>query len=163
VLITTDSVLHALHHSYDTILAEIETNLVFRTLGALLKDCHEALATLEREGGPVPAESLRDVDLYLTIARNLLAGAGGPARRGAPRRPRRGGDRLRLLGRQVAGPVPTRAGPGGARPAEGHPVPGRPDHRDDPADLDLRRPALRGLLAVSAARPLHQEPRAEAA
>lgn len=76
VLITTDSILHALHKSYDGILCELETSFFAWTLEEILRDCHEALvavANVNEEEALV--ENFRDVDLYLTVARNLLAGA----------------------------------------------------------------------------------------
>jgi hypothetical protein len=77
VLITTDSILHALHRSYDVLLEELEEGLFTDAIAAVLADTHARLATAAGEAS-APAESLRDVDLYLTVARNLLAGAVAP-------------------------------------------------------------------------------------
>lgn len=77
VLVTTDSVLHALHATYDRILAELETTVLRLALDAALRDAHEGLAS-RAAGNPALAANWQDVDLYLTIARNLLAGAGEP-------------------------------------------------------------------------------------
>ncbi|MBI3800359.1 MAG: DUF3160 domain-containing protein [Deltaproteobacteria bacterium] len=77
VLITTDSILHALHRSYDQILQELELTLFSTTIGEVLSKGHETLAQLAQ--GNTDAElsnQYRDVDVYLTVARNLLAGAG---------------------------------------------------------------------------------------
>jgi len=77
VLITADSLLHALHKSYDEILMEIEMTSFTSTLGHLFETAQGQLGkrTWAVEDGP----NVRDVDLYLTTARNLLAGAGAPA------------------------------------------------------------------------------------
>ncbi|TWU30035.1 hypothetical protein Pla144_08210 [Bythopirellula polymerisocia] len=74
VLVTTDSVLHAWHRSYDNLLQRIEYSFLMPTIADLLKDCHEQLATQVQDGKEITA-SYQDVDLYLTVARNLLAGA----------------------------------------------------------------------------------------
>lgn len=76
LLITTDSILHAFHHSYDKILLELESGYLAGRLDLVLSGCHEALA--EDVADSVPPElnaSYRDVDLYLAVARNLLAGS----------------------------------------------------------------------------------------
>lgn len=77
VLITTDSILHALHRTYDDLLMELEETYFFVALKEILAQCHNELATESRSGEMV--DSARDVDLYLTVARNLLAGAGATA------------------------------------------------------------------------------------
>ena len=75
VLITTDSILHALHRSYDSILESLESDEFTKTLSATLEKSHQAM-----RGASVITPKLResygDVDLYLTVARNLL----GPAK-----------------------------------------------------------------------------------
>lgn len=74
LLITADSILHAFHHSYDKILLKLENNQIRARLAAVLGDSHAALAAMAEEH---PQEELfdtyRDVDLYLTVARSLLA------------------------------------------------------------------------------------------
>ncbi len=79
VLVTTDSILHALHKSYDAILLELETTWFQWTLEEVLADVHTAL---QREAQENPDSRLeknyRDVDLYLTVARNLLGGTQTP-------------------------------------------------------------------------------------
>ena len=79
VLITTDSVLHALHRSYDKMLKELELGLFQHTIDEVLAATHGEVKKALGEG---PADevrrSLADVDLYLTVARNLLRGAGAP-------------------------------------------------------------------------------------
>ncbi len=77
VLITTDSIVHAMHRSYDQILQELELTLFSSTIGDILSKCHEELAQLARRNTDAGLiNHYRDVDLYLTVARNLLIGAG---------------------------------------------------------------------------------------
>jgi hypothetical protein len=77
VLVTTDSIMHALHKSYDDILMELEMTVFTQTIRQVLADTHDKLSA-PYQAGAVP-ESVADVDLYLTVARNLLEGAGAPA------------------------------------------------------------------------------------
>jgi hypothetical protein len=77
VLVTTDSVMHALHTSYDDILMELEMSVFTSTIRKVLADAHDKLSA-PYQAGAVP-ESVLDADLYLTVARNLLQGAGAPA------------------------------------------------------------------------------------
>jgi len=77
VLVTTDSILHALHRSYDEILMQLELTLFSTTVGQILEDCHASLERKAAANKEAPcALNCRDADLYLTVARNLLAGAG---------------------------------------------------------------------------------------
>ena len=79
VLVTSDSILHAMHRSYDDILLELETTLFTWTIDQILADSHQALAEKASANKDAAlAANYRDVDLYLTVARNLLAGAGAP-------------------------------------------------------------------------------------
>jgi hypothetical protein len=77
VLVTADSIMHALHKSYDDILMEMEMTVFTQTIKTILADAHAKLSAPYKDGG-VP-QSVLDVDLYLTVARNLLEGAGGAA------------------------------------------------------------------------------------
>ncbi len=82
VLVTTDSIMHALHRSYDQILMELEANLFAHLVDEILTDCQKANAERAAKNKDATlAKSYRDVDLYLTIARNLLAGAAAPAKK----------------------------------------------------------------------------------
>jgi Protein of unknown function (DUF3160) len=78
VLVTTDSILHALHRSYDAILQNLETTEFTSTLRTTLEKSHESLrkANLAK---PKLKASYQDVDLYLTVARNLLEAKSGDA------------------------------------------------------------------------------------
>ncbi len=75
VLITTDSILHAMHRTYDDVLIEIEQTFLTAALDEVLEKCHDSLATSAPAWGAT-AKNYQDVDLYLTVARNLLKGAG---------------------------------------------------------------------------------------
>jgi hypothetical protein len=79
VLVTSDAILHAMHRSYDDILLELETTLFTWTVDQILSDSHKALAEKASANKDAAlAANYRDVDLYLTVARNLFAGAGAP-------------------------------------------------------------------------------------
>jgi hypothetical protein len=79
VFVTTDSILHALHRSYDELLKDLEVGLFTATIDSVLSDVHAELGKRVRgTTDPSLLTSLRDIDLYLTVARNLLAGAGAP-------------------------------------------------------------------------------------
>jgi hypothetical protein len=75
VLVTTDSILHAMHRSFDDILIEIETGIFAPTIGQLLAETHERLQAEVADGKKDPElrKSVEDVDLYITVARNLGA------------------------------------------------------------------------------------------
>lgn len=69
VLVTTDSGFYALHHSWDEGLAAVEGAVLAPALTRLLARIHEGLA-------PSPGDAAAaDVDVYLAVARTLLAGA----------------------------------------------------------------------------------------
>jgi hypothetical protein len=75
VLVTADSILHAMHRSFDNIVIELEITHFAPAIKKLLDEAH---AALKGEAGALADPALRqsgeDVDLYLTVARNLLAG-----------------------------------------------------------------------------------------
>lgn len=72
VLVTTDSLLHIMHRSFDNTLAEVEERTFAPALREILAACQEELGRRARQG-VAAADNYRDVDLYLTVARNLLA------------------------------------------------------------------------------------------
>ena len=77
VLITTDSILHAMHRSFDAILIQIEMNFLLPTIKKLLVDTRAALqAEAPALGNAQVEKSAEDIDLYLTVALNLLDGNG---------------------------------------------------------------------------------------
>lgn len=77
VFISTDAILHALHMSYDLILMDVESAVLVPKLDALLAELHTALPVLEARYAAEPdmRTPLRDLDVYLTVPRTLLAGA----------------------------------------------------------------------------------------
>jgi len=77
VFVSTDAILHALHMSYDLLLQDVEREILIPKLDALLAELHAALPALAAQyaGEPGMLTSLRDVDVYLTVPRTLLAGA----------------------------------------------------------------------------------------
>ncbi len=74
VLITADSLLHVVHRSFDNTLKEIEERMLAPAIGRILTAAHEELGRRGIGAGDPWVENYRDVDLYLTVARNLLAG-----------------------------------------------------------------------------------------
>jgi hypothetical protein len=77
VFVSTDSIMHALHKSYDDILMDMEMGIFTMTIKDILAKTHAEAGAKYKDGG-VP-NNVMDVDLYLTVARNLLEGAGSPA------------------------------------------------------------------------------------
>ncbi len=71
LLVTTDSILDAMHRSFDAILAELETQVLRKTLQDALRKVHYALPELAKTH-PALIEAATDLDLYLTVALNLL-------------------------------------------------------------------------------------------
>ena len=77
VLITTDSILHAMHKSFDATLKNLETYYFYPEVEKVLKAMHNELEQLaQSEENKQLMTNLKDVDLYLTVARNLIQGAG---------------------------------------------------------------------------------------
>ncbi len=73
VLVTTDSLLHAFHQSYDDLLKELETTILSPQLVALLKETRATLATQQQADTDTTLAPLyHDVDLYLAVAYHLL-------------------------------------------------------------------------------------------
>ncbi len=77
VFVSSDAILHAVHMSYDNILMSLELTSLIPAVDAVLTDLSTTgLTTLQKRYASNPAleSSLRDLDLYLTVARSLLAG-----------------------------------------------------------------------------------------
>ena len=74
VLVTTDSILNALHRSFDTTLEELERGYFAYATDATLSRAADGLPALAQN--KALRASAEDVDLYVTVARNLLAGLG---------------------------------------------------------------------------------------
>lgn len=79
VFVSTDAILHAIHRSYDDILIETERGHLIPKLEALLDGLHAKIPELVARYASEPrmAQMIRDVDLYLTVPRALLAGGTG--------------------------------------------------------------------------------------
>lgn len=79
LLVTTDSILDALHRSFDAMLAELEVEVLSPMVREVLKTTREAAVALAK-ADPSLATSADDVDLYLTTALNLLTTDPGKGR-----------------------------------------------------------------------------------
>jgi len=71
VYVSVDSILHAIYASHDSLLASLETTSLAKRLDATLGAMHCGLASA---AASYPPDVAKDVDLYLTVARSLLAG-----------------------------------------------------------------------------------------
>ena len=69
VYITADSVFHAIFASHDAIVEKLERASLAPALGEALDRMHCALAAATA----YPADTVRDLDLYLTVARSLAS------------------------------------------------------------------------------------------
>lgn len=72
VFITSDSILHALHRSYDEILKELEATWFHGTIDEILTNSQAALAIRAAASPHELRDNMRDVDIYLGVARKLL-------------------------------------------------------------------------------------------
>lgn len=68
IYVSADAILHSVFKSNDAILEETEASLAPRLVGVLTR-MHDALAKVR----DYPPEIARDADVYLTVARSLLA------------------------------------------------------------------------------------------
>lgn len=75
VLITSDSILYALHRSFDAILMDLELVALEPELRLLLDETHAALGDAITSGALPPSldTAANDLDVYLTVARQLLS------------------------------------------------------------------------------------------
>ncbi|MEX0845063.1 MAG: DUF3160 domain-containing protein [Balneolaceae bacterium] len=74
VYISSDAILHAIHMSYSAILKDMEALMILPRITELLGNLHDQLPELDTKyGSDAQMEiSLKDVDLYLTVALLLL-------------------------------------------------------------------------------------------
>lgn len=72
VFISADSILYAVHRSYDQLLEGLETQSLRPTLDALLVAMRASLAAGAL--GPLGGDTVRDLDLYLAVPLALLRG-----------------------------------------------------------------------------------------
>ena len=83
VFVTSDSLLHAWHHSYDAILMEVEENVLMVAFDDILTGMSQQLrAAQQAYGAGILADSLQDMDFYLSVALSLLHGNPVPTRLG---------------------------------------------------------------------------------
>ncbi len=81
VFVTSDSVLHAWHRSYDAMLEELELTYLLHSLDAILAAMHDAMPKANDEyGAGVLKDSVLDADYFLAVARNLLANGKVPSK-----------------------------------------------------------------------------------
>lgn len=73
VYISADSILNAVHRSYESILESLEDRVLSKELDQLLAGMHQKLA--QSPPAAVDAKALADADLYLAVARSLLVGS----------------------------------------------------------------------------------------
>lgn len=71
LFVSADSIMNAVHRSYDTMLASLESAYLAKELSALLLAMQQALAGSADAG--FSTEVIADVDIYLAVARSLLA------------------------------------------------------------------------------------------
>ena len=76
VFLSTDAVLHALHASYDHILMDLEREILVPNLAEFLDALYNNYRQLldKYKSNEAMQKSLGDVDLYITMAKSLLAG-----------------------------------------------------------------------------------------
>jgi hypothetical protein len=74
LFVSTDAILHALHKSYDTVLADLESVHLRPQLETALTRLHRALPQLAARyaGQPALSPMLGDLDLYLAVPLRLL-------------------------------------------------------------------------------------------
>jgi hypothetical protein len=76
VLVTTDSILHALHRSFDDILMQMEMGELSADLSLVLDGCQRELKKVHDAKPPAGLnDNLKDVELFLTVPCHLLHGA----------------------------------------------------------------------------------------
>ena len=71
LLVTTDSILDAMHRSFDAVLADLEETVLRKALEGALRKVQLALPKVAKNQVELK-EAATDLDLYLTIALNLL-------------------------------------------------------------------------------------------
>jgi hypothetical protein len=79
VFVSADTVLHAWHHSYDAMLEELEMVCLSPMLHEILDSMAAQMPAAARQyGDGVLADSVRDADYFLAVARSLLSAAKVP-------------------------------------------------------------------------------------
>jgi hypothetical protein len=80
VYISSDAVLHALHQSYDRILKDVELGMLISKVQILLNQMHQKMPQLAARysSNPDMLQTLKDVDVFLTVPRKLLSASAVP-------------------------------------------------------------------------------------
>ena len=82
VLVTTDSILHAVHQSYSDLLMSLELTILIPQLHTVLQATHAQIAVAAANSAdPALAPLYADVEAYLAVALALLDGTGGRSAR----------------------------------------------------------------------------------
>ncbi len=75
VFVSTDSILHAWHKSYDAMLKELEETYIAQSLDEILQGMAQKIPeAANKYGNGDLSSSLKDADYFLAVARSLLAG-----------------------------------------------------------------------------------------
>lgn len=74
VFVSTDAILHSVHKSYDLILMQTEGEILIQKIKDILSTMHGQMSSLDADYGANPnmIASLKDFDMYIGIAQNLL-------------------------------------------------------------------------------------------
>lgn len=78
VLVTADSLLYALHKSFDSMLMHFERTVLRQEMLTMLETSHKALGERLATLPPELAATAADLDVYLTVGRSLLTGFAEP-------------------------------------------------------------------------------------
>jgi hypothetical protein len=73
VFVSADSLLYALHRSFDSMLVDFEYQVLVAEVGRMLDTMHGQLAAEQKSLPAALAPAARDLDIYLTVARTLLS------------------------------------------------------------------------------------------
>ncbi len=73
VFITSDSILHALHKSYDAMLKELEISFFARTIDDILVDCHDALLYAARANDMAELRTMTRPMRLTAMLRSVMA------------------------------------------------------------------------------------------
>jgi hypothetical protein len=73
VFVSADSLLYALHQSFDSMLIDFEYQVLVAEVGRMLELMHGQLAAGQKSLPEALAPAARDLDIYLTVARTLLS------------------------------------------------------------------------------------------
>lgn len=76
VYVSADSILYAVHESYDALLKAVEYGSLIPTLTRLLTSMRGRLEASQTAG--LPADAVNDADTYLSVTRSLLSGTFDP-------------------------------------------------------------------------------------